>query len=127
TPFTIWRAADGSRSITLPVGDYRFESASAGIAFGGQRRLSGSANLTWGEYFGGNRVEREGSITWRPTPRFNLDLRYNENEIHLPEGNFTVRLTSVTALVNFSSSLSWSNRLQYDNVSESAGLNSRLR
>jgi hypothetical protein len=60
-------------------------------------------------------------------PRFNFGMSYSENEIRLPQGNFTVRLKSFNTLINFDSTLSWSNRIQYDNVSEGLGINSRLR
>ncbi|MDH3421109.1 MAG: hypothetical protein OEM78_16690, partial [Gammaproteobacteria bacterium] len=48
------------------------------------------------------------------------------NEIALPEGDFTVRLSSLRADVIFSSTLSWVNLIQYDNLSENIGFNSRL-
>jgi len=44
----------------------------------------------------------------------------------LPDGDFVVRLTSLRAELVFSSTLSWVNLVQYDNVSETLGFNSRL-
>src|SRR5690606_19017506 len=117
---------DGLREVIIPPGDYRFTSASAGLTLGGQRRLSGSVATEWGDYFEGNRFQRRVGVDWRH-PRFNVGLSYTENEIHLPQGNFTVRLTSISSLINFNPMLSWSNRIQYDNVSEGLGFNSRLR
>ena len=37
-----------------------------------------------------------------------------------------MRQMSFTSLINFTPDLTWSNRLQYDNVSEGFGVNSRL-
>ena len=126
-PFTIYRASDGSGNIVIPVGDYAFTQGSAGISFAGRRRLSGTFNVTWGDYFGGNNFERSVGVRWQPSNRYNLGLNFSENEIHLPEGHFTVRLMNFTTLINFTPELSWSNRIQYDNVSEGIGINSRLR
>jgi hypothetical protein len=53
-------------------------------------------------------------------------LNYDAHEIDLPDGLFTVRQTTLRAELVFSSTLSWVNLLQYDNVSENLGLNSRL-
>ncbi|MEX2367167.1 MAG: DUF5916 domain-containing protein, partial [Pseudohongiellaceae bacterium] len=92
--FTINRASDGSRTIVIPAGDYTFTQGAAGISLGGQRDFSGGVSFNWGEYFGGNRFQRRLNMSWRPNARYNFDASYTENEIHLPQGNFTVRLTS---------------------------------
>lgn len=126
-PFTIYRASDGSGNIVIPVGDYEFTQGSAGITFAGRRRLSGNVRVTWGDYFGGNNLQRSVGVRWQPSNRYNLGLNFSENEIHLPEGHFTVRLMNFTTLINFTPEISWSNRIQYDNVSEGIGINSRLR
>jgi hypothetical protein len=48
------------------------------------------------------------------------------NRIELPDGDFTLRLYGIEFQYAFSSTLSWSNLIQYDNISENLGLNSRL-
>ncbi len=126
-PFAIYRPSDGSGNIVIPVGDYEFTQGSAAINFAGRRRLSGNLRVTWGDYFGGNNFQRSVSINWQPSNRYNLGADYTENEIHLPEGHFTVRQISFDSLINFTPEISWSNRVQYDNVSEGIGINSRVR
>jgi hypothetical protein len=44
----------------------------------------------------------------------------------LPAGNFETRVVQLTLEGDFSSSLSWTNLIQYDNISETIGINSRL-
>jgi hypothetical protein len=124
--FVIYRASDGSRTITIPPGDYSFTSATAGIQFGGQRDWSGRLNISGGDYYGGENFQRSGAVTWQPAPGYNLQVSYSENAIELPQGDFTVRQISFNALINFTPFVTWSNRIQYDNVSEGVGLNSRL-
>ncbi len=53
-------------------------------------------------------------------------MSYRVNDVELPQGDFTVRLSSLRADVVFSSTLSWVNLIQYDNLSENIGFNSRL-
>ncbi|MFZ8928511.1 MAG: carbohydrate binding family 9 domain-containing protein [Pseudohongiellaceae bacterium] len=125
-PFTIYRAPDGSRTITIPAGEYSWDEGFIGMSFGGQRRLSGSLMMFAGEYYDGSHFQKNGNITWRPNRNFSLAFTFNENAIKLPDGNFTVRLYGINSQYAFSSTLSWSNLVQYDNVSENLGLNSRL-
>lgn len=124
--FVIYRQSDGNRNVVIPSGDYEFTEGMIGIDFANQRKVTGRITTRWGEYYGGNRVQRNVEIGYRPTPRFAFNGQFTVNEIHLPEGNFTVRLVSLESQVAFSNTLSWSNLLQYDNVSEAMGINSRL-
>ena len=125
-PFTIYRASDGSRSVTIPAGEYSWEDFFVGMSWGGHRRLSGGLMLWSGDYYNGSHVQTISNVTWRPNRNFALTVTYNENAIELPAGDFTVRLFGVNSQYAFSSTLSWSNLIQYDNVSENLGFNSRL-
>ena len=44
----------------------------------------------------------------------------------MPNGKFTTRIINTNFDIVFSSKLSWTNLIQYDNVSEVMGLNLRL-
>ncbi|MGA0805180.1 MAG: carbohydrate binding family 9 domain-containing protein [Pseudohongiellaceae bacterium] len=125
-PFRIYRASDGSRSVVIPAGEYSWTEALAAAQFGGQRRLSGSYFLQGGNYYNGTHLQHRGNITWRPNRNFAIDFSATQDRIELPAGNFTVRLFGINSQYAFSSTLSWSNLMQYDNVSENFGFNSRL-
>ncbi|MCZ6586283.1 MAG: hypothetical protein O6930_09730 [Gammaproteobacteria bacterium] len=68
-----------------------------------------------------------GGIDWRPNSRWNLGANYQYNDIELPVGEFTTRLIQLRVNVAFNVKWSWVNLLQYDNVSDTVGFNSRLR
>jgi hypothetical protein len=125
-PFTIYRASDGSRSITIPAGKYSWDEGFLGFMWGGHRRLSGGLQLQGGEYYDGTHYSKSGNVTWRPNRNFSTTLTFTENRIKLPNGNFTLRLFGLNTQYAFSSTLSWSNLFQYDNISENLGINSRL-
>jgi hypothetical protein len=125
-PFTLYRASDGSRTITIPAGEYSFSDAFAGMTWGGQRRVSGGLMFWNGDYYDGTHFQQNGNITWRPNRNFALSFNATSNRIELPYGNFTLRLYGSTIQYAFSARLSWSNLIQYDNVSENFGFNSRL-
>ena len=74
----------------------------------------------------GTRARTFGAFTWTPSPRFRTGVNFNIQDIELPAGDFTTRIISTTFDVVFSSRLSWTNLIQYDNVSEVVGLNLRL-
>ncbi len=124
--FTIFRASDGSRTVVIPRGEYEFNQWLLLVNTAGQRRFSSNLMMGIGEYYHGDYLQLRANNTWRPSPRYEFGLNYGENSIKLPEGNFKVRQLSITANVAFNSRWSWSNYLQYDNVSEGLGFNSRL-
>ena len=126
TNFTIYRASDGSRSVVIPAGDYTYYENLVGLQLGNQRTLSGRITSRFGDYYNGTRWQRGVGMNWRPTRQYDVGVNFTENEIDLPAGNFTVRLITLDTKIAFSSTLSWSNLLQYDNVSEVMGFNSRL-
>jgi hypothetical protein len=125
-PFTIYRSPDGARAITIPAGEYSWGEGFAGMSWGGHRRISGGIQFWSGDYYDGTHFQQNGNFTWRPNEHFALSFNATSNRIELPGGDFTVRLYGSTLQYAFSSTLSWSNLIQYDNISESFGLNSRL-
>jgi hypothetical protein len=125
-PFTIYRSPDGARAITIPAGEYSWGEGFAGMSWGGHRRISGGIQFWSGDYYDGAHFQQNGNFTWRPNEHFALSFNATSNRIELPGGEFTVRLYGSTIQYAFSSTLSWCNLIQYDNISESFGLNSRL-
>jgi hypothetical protein len=125
-PFTIYRASDGSRVITIPAGEYDWGEGFVGLSWGGHRRVSGGLQFWSGDYYDGEHLQTNGNVTWRPNEHFAFTLQSTSNRIELPDGDFTLRLYGLNIQYAFSATLSWSNLIQYDNVSENLGLNSRL-
>ncbi len=124
--FAIYRPSDGSRQVVIPAGDYSYNEIRIGARTGGQRKVSGQFGVTFGEFYNGEHVSANFSVRWRQSERFSLGLQYRVDDIELPQGDFAVRLSSLTTQIVFSSRLSWVNLIQYDNVSETFGINSRL-
>ena len=53
-------------------------------------------------------------------------MSYSHNDIEILERDFTLRRARVGRDVLFSNELSWANLIQYDNDTETIGINSRL-
>jgi hypothetical protein len=112
----------------IPVGEYSFDDHGIEFGFSAHRRFAGRIAHTDGGFYHGTRARTFGSFTWTPAPRFRMSTGFNIQEIDLPveNGRFTTRIISQTFDIVFSSKLSWTNLIQYDNVSEVMGLNVRL-
>jgi len=115
-----------SDGVIIPPGEYAFDTYGFAFETGVHRKLSGSFEYESGEFFDGDQLVLGTNITWRPSPHFQGRLGYEYNDIELPQGDFIARLVRLEASIAFSSTLSWVNLVQYDNVSETVGINSRL-
>jgi len=115
-----------SEGIFIAPGEYSFDDYGFDLSTGSHRPLSGSFSYRSGEFYDGDRLMLRGELTWAPSRYFRTGVSYDFNDVELPDGDFVVRLVTVQADIVFSSTLSWVNLIQYDNVSETAGINSRL-
>ncbi len=118
-----------SPGVIVPPGEYDSDTRGIQIGTGGHRKLAMSVRLVEypeGKFYGGSRSDQYIDLVWRPTARFRGSLSYEYNDIDLPQGSFETRLVRAGFDIAFSSTLSWVNLIQYDNVSEVAGINMRL-
>ena len=122
----LYRPFEISPGIVVPVGDYTFDDLGMRLGTGNHREFAGFLMYVTGDFYEGTRININGDLTWRPSARFRTYVGYNYNEIELPQGNFETRLVRFGFDVAFSSTLSWVNLIQYDNVSETMGANLRL-
>jgi hypothetical protein len=114
-----------SSGITIPTGDYTFHDLGGQMRTSSHRRVAGTLRYVDGTFYGGTRTDMLGELTWRPSAKFRANVSYNYSEIALPQGNFETRLVRVGLDYVFSSTMSWVNLIQYDNVSETIGINLR--
>ena len=123
-PFTIYQ--EPSRRVVVPAGKYAFADYGFDFETGSQRIWAAGGSVRRGSFYDGTRLSASGNVTWRPSRHLGLKAGYSFNDISLPAGDFTTRIVSGTAEVAFNSFLSWVSLLQYDNVSEVMGLQTRL-
>ncbi len=122
--FTIYN--DGTRSVTIPAGDYTFSTANIGVRTGNQRAIGGGFFVNKGEFYDGDRFQMNSFLGWRPSKHFRASMNLQYNDVSLPGGDFILRVARVSLETVFSSTLSWINLIQYDDLSETIGVNSRL-
>ena len=80
-----------------------------------------------GDFYTGTIRGYTAAVSWRPSKHFSGSLSYNVDFVDLPEGEFDNRVTSADLTIAFASELSWVNLIQFDNVSNDLGIDSRFR
>jgi len=118
-----------SPGIIVPPGKYDVDTRGLTASTGNHRKISANMRFVHypqGSFYDGSRNDQYVQVTWRPSARFRTSLSYEHDDINLPQGDFEVRILRAGFDVSFSSTLSWVNLLQYDNVTEVAGINMRL-
>ena len=125
TPFTIY--SEPTRSVAIPAGDYSYQTFDFSLGTGNQREFSASIRSEFGDFYNGDQLGIFTSFNWNQSKNFAMELNYDWTDISLPQGEFTARLTSLNTQVAFTTNLYWISLLQYDNISENMGLNTRVQ
>ena len=111
----------------IPAGDYEYDAWKVEFSGASERVFAPKSEYFKGEYFNGDRVGMIAGVEWRPNRRLLMGVDYQYNDIELPGGEFITRLIAINADVAFNVYWSWLNLIQYDNESQTVGVNSRLR
>jgi hypothetical protein len=136
-----------SQGVTIPAGVYSFETVNMQFRSGDQRAFGGGFGINEGDFYDGERSGFSTFVGWR-SPHFRANLNYQYNEVSFPgkgtqpidpldaslglrcptnpDCEFKTRVVRLQLETIFSSRLSWINLIQYDNVSGTVGINSRL-
>lgn len=118
---------DTARRTLIPAGDYSFGGWEINASTAGRRPVSAGFAFSRGAFWSGRRNQLGASVTVRPLAGVNLSAGAEQNAVRLPEEEFTTRLMRVGAGWHLNPATSLTGNLQYDNVSEVAGLYTRLR
>jgi len=116
-----------SPGIIIGTGAYTFDRVQFVLQSALERRFAVNIDIDIGEFYDGDLLKAGGDLNWRPNKHLFLQLGYELNDVELPQGSFITRLYRVRMDFAISAKWSWLNVLQYDNVTDTAGYNSRLR
>lgn len=121
TPFSI------RPGIVIPVGNHGGETFQTRIGTATSRAVSGLIRWQHGDYLTGRTDDIQTELALRAGYRFEFDLSTRFRDIRLPQGSFVVRTVYAKSVYNFSPDLQLSLLGQYDNLSETLGVNCRLK
>jgi len=118
---------DIAHEVTIPAGDYPFVRGYAQLSSSDARPIAVTTKFAGGQFYDGTREDYLATLEFRPNASIFGTLEGEWNDVHLPDGDFLVRILRTRLNVLFSPELSWNNSVQYDNLSESGSFNSRVR
>ncbi len=114
-------------SITISAGDYDFWRYSIQFDGAQRRRVWFQPQYTWGAFYDGHRQDFEFKFGYKINTPIFVGLEYQLNKVYLPEGDFTAQIYRANVNIFFSPDISLTNFIQYDNVTEKMGWQSRFR
>jgi hypothetical protein len=99
--------------VFVPPGSYDGWEAAWRFNTNQSATLSFSGNLNIGTFFSGNRRGGGGTVTYRHGSFLSTSLRFDYNDVNLPEGNFTTRLAGLRLGLYFTPAISLQSLVQY--------------
>lgn len=113
--------------ISIPVADYTWGRIQASVGTARNRALSARLLVRDQGFFTGHRRDCRATVEWRASRFFYTSFSGQLQQVRLPQGNFDVRVGEAQAIVNFSPDLQLNLLAQYDNLSDSVGVNFRVK
>jgi len=116
-----------AEGVVIPPGTYRFDRYEVGVELADTRRVYGELGVETGTFFTGRRDTYEVELAFRPLRKLTLETELEHNDVRLDEGDFTAELARLRTTVDFDPEISWITFAQWDDRTDSLGINSRLR
>ena len=117
---------DVSGGGVVPAGEYwmtkyvlDFELRDAGL-------INGDFGYELGDWYHGEKQTAYFKIGFNPAKWLNTSLSYSFNHFELPDTEFDAQIASGNIRINFTPDMGWSHLIQYDDISESIGYNTRF-
>lgn len=113
--------------LVVPTGSYTSHRGRVSLLTSAGRPVQGRLEYGWGGFFSGRRSQVVAGLDLRLSRFVFLGLDYEQSAIRLPDGTAHTRLARLDLALMATPNLSWTTAVQYDNVSDALGLNSRIR
>ena len=114
-------------SITIAAGSYNFWRHTIEFQSAQRRQIWFQPAYTWGSFFNGHRHDLVFAFGYKINTPIFVGLEYEINKVYLPEGDFETQVYRANVNIFFSPDISLTNFIQYDNVTEKMGWQSRFR
>jgi len=111
----------------IPAGRYGFYRQNLNFLTAGSRNFAVSASYVWGDFYNGSRKDYNFAVNYKVAVPLFIGIKYKQNDVTLPAGNFTARIFQVNANILFSPAITLYNYFQYDNNSKMIGVQSRFQ
>ncbi|MEI6667879.1 MAG: DUF5916 domain-containing protein [Acidobacteriota bacterium] len=113
--------------VVLAPGEYQFTRYRVYAITSPKRALRGEAMWWFGTFYNGRMDQIILTANWSPTPLVTVEFTGERDIGRLPAGHFTQDVVGTRLRFNVSPNLEVSSYVQYDSLSKSVGMNSRMR
>ncbi len=113
--------------VTIPAGGYNWIRSRLELETASKRAVNGQITWWYGGFYDGWLDQIELQLFLRPLGWMIIELSYEKNIAKLPFGNFDQSLFGGRLQLNFTPDIQLSSFIQYDNMSNSIGANTRMR
>ncbi len=117
----------GQLGFNIPVGTYTQDLFELSYEAPRYWDLSGSMMLRTGDFYTGTRTFLRPQLSWQMNRHVELSGGYRFNRYSLPEGTTYTRELNAEMIIAFSSKVSLTSQIEYDNVRHELIFNNRLR
>ncbi len=113
--------------VVIPAGGYSWLRSRIELETASKRPVNGQITYWYGGFYRGWLDQIELQLFLRPFGWLIVELNYERNIAKLPFGNFDQSLFGGKVQLNFTPNIQLSSFIQYDNMSNTIGANTRLR
>ncbi len=113
--------------VTVEAKSYGWNRYTLEVESSDGRPVSAGMIVSVGGFWGGDSLNLEPSLSWRPSRFLLLTAVYNHRDVSLPDGDFVVHIASMKVDIQFNPRVSWNTFVQFDSDSDTIGVNTRLR
>ena len=114
-------------NLNIQTGRYHFDEGEVRFTLSKNRWIGGALVVGAGSFYDGSQTRASADLIVRFSRFVQTGLVYRVNDIRLPDGDELIHVLGVRLNLLFTPDISWVTLVQYDNVSDSIGINSRLR
>ncbi len=115
-----------TKKITIPIGTYEWQQWNAELRTFRGRRFSIISKFVYGDFYDGTSTQTRNELLWRTSKFFNISLRHEWNNVHLPEGKFYTNLIGSRIEYAVNPNVFGSFLTQWNNSQEEFNFNFRL-
>lgn len=128
--FNSFNPSRKSGAIALPTNsDYNYNEWNLSYRRNFANPFIFNSELTYGGFFNGTKLSSTGTIGYRFQPKFIFTLQWDYNKIELPKpySSNDIILIRPKFDFTFTKNIFWSTLIQYSNLTNNLGINSRLQ
>ena len=117
---------DFRSNVQIPVGDYKNNQMSADFVSSSKRPFTVSARIMWREFYSGKLINWSGGFGFVPNQHISIKVKYDRNEIDLPQGRLNTDLIEFRLNIAFTTHLFLNTLIQYNSETNDLSTNLRL-